>query len=270
MNAPNVPLRLDLSFELPGSPEQVWDAIATSGGISSWFIDTEIDERLGGAVRFSMGPEAESAGSITGWDPPHRVAYVEPEWADLSGHGGAAVTPLTTEFLVEAQSGGTCVVRVVSSAFGTGAEWEREFFAEMERGWPPFFANLRLYLAEFAGQRATTLRVSVERPGCSAEALFAGLRTALGAEEPGQPIDAQGLRGELASVTDAGIVVRVTEPERGYFLFSSHESEAGATFWLAGYLFSAGAAAYVERERQGWQEWLGRVPVETVGAAARG
>ena len=46
---------------------------------------------------------------------------------------GAPVTPLATEFLVEAQSGGTCVLRVVSSAFGTGADWEQEFFDEMER-----------------------------------------------------------------------------------------------------------------------------------------
>ncbi len=270
MNAPNVALRLDLSFELPGSPEQVWDAVATAGGISSWFIDTEMDERLGGVVRFLMGPESESAGSITGWDPPHRVAYVEPDWADLTGHGGAAVTPLTTEFLVEAQSGGTCVVRVVTSAFGTGAEWEGEFFAEMERGWAPFFENLRLYLAEFAGQRASTLRVSVERPGCSAAAVLAAVRAGLGADEPGQPIDGRGLRGELASVSDAGIVVRVTGPERGYFLFSSHESADGAMVWLAGYLFSAGAAAYVERERQGWLEWLGALEVETVEAPARG
>ena len=27
---PDVPLRLELSFELPGTPEQVWDAIATA------------------------------------------------------------------------------------------------------------------------------------------------------------------------------------------------------------------------------------------------
>ena len=34
MTTPDVPLRMELTFELPGTPEQVWDAIATANGIS--------------------------------------------------------------------------------------------------------------------------------------------------------------------------------------------------------------------------------------------
>jgi uncharacterized protein YndB with AHSA1/START domain len=261
MNAPHVPLRLDLSFELAGSPEQVWDAIATARGISSWFIATEMDERLGGAIRFLMGPGEETAGTITGWDPPHRFAIAEPDWASLSGHDGAAVTPLATEFLVEAQSGGTCVVRVVSSAFGTGADWEGEFFAEMERGWAPFFDNLRLYLAEFPGQYATTMRVMAPLPVKPPEAI-AAVRRALGDADPGQPVEVHGLRGEVASVSDVAVVVRVTAPERGYFLFYGYdEPNGGSVVGLAGYLFSPGAAAYAERESAAWSEWLAALDV---------
>ena len=60
--------------------------------------------------------------------PARRIAYEE-DWASLVGHPGADVTPLATEFLVEARSGGTCVVRVVTSAFGTGADWEDDVLA---------------------------------------------------------------------------------------------------------------------------------------------
>ncbi|HWC68508.1 MAG TPA: hypothetical protein VG478_10610, partial [Acidimicrobiales bacterium] len=121
---PDTPLRMELTFELPGTAEQIWDAIATGNGISSWFLPTDVEEREGGAVCFHMG-ETDSPGTVTGWEPPHRFAIVEPDWAQLTGHDVSSVTPLATEFLVEAQSGGTCIVRVISSAFGTGADWEQ-------------------------------------------------------------------------------------------------------------------------------------------------
>ncbi|MET1002093.1 MAG: SRPBCC domain-containing protein, partial [Acidimicrobiia bacterium] len=127
MTTPDRPLRMELTFEMPGTAEQVWDAIATANGISSWFMPTDMESRVGGAVCFHMGEDA-SEGTITEFDAPRRIVYEEPDWAGLSGHKGAEVTPLVSEFIVEAQAGGTCVVRVVSSAFGTGADWEQEFF----------------------------------------------------------------------------------------------------------------------------------------------
>jgi uncharacterized protein YndB with AHSA1/START domain len=148
MTTPDVPHRFELTVEVPGTPEQVWDAIATANGISSWMLPTELEEREGGTVVFHMGPEMSSKGTVTGWDPPRRLVYEEPEWYALVDQE-PNVTPLVSEFLVEATSGGTCVVRVVSSAFGTGADWEGEFFADMAKGWTPMFDHLRLYLTHF-------------------------------------------------------------------------------------------------------------------------
>ena len=74
MTTPDVPLRMELTFELPGTAEQVWDAIATANGISSWFVRTDLEEREGGRIVMHMGPDAESPGTVTGWDPPHRFA----------------------------------------------------------------------------------------------------------------------------------------------------------------------------------------------------
>ena len=127
---PNVPYRLEFSVEVPGTPEQVWQAIATAKGMSAWFLPTEMEEREGGSLHISMGPEMGSDGRITGWDPPRRIAYEE-DWAALMGKDPEALSPLTSEFLVEAQSGGTCIVRVTSSGFGTGAAWESEFWDDM-------------------------------------------------------------------------------------------------------------------------------------------
>ncbi len=60
--------------EVPGTPEQVWEAIATGPGISAWFVSTEVDGRPGGAVTSSFGPGMDSLSTITAWEPPHRFA----------------------------------------------------------------------------------------------------------------------------------------------------------------------------------------------------
>src|SRR4029078_873903 len=73
--------------------------------------------------------------------------------------------------------GGTCIVRVTSSGFGTGAAWESEFWDDMGLNWMPFFDNLRLYLSHFPGQEATQLEVTASHPG-DAETLWSTLHDA--------------------------------------------------------------------------------------------
>ena len=264
---PNVPLRMEISVELPNAPEDVWEAIATANGVSSWFLPTELEEREGGRVVFHMG-ESSSEGTVTAWEPPRRLVYEEPDWAELGGHAGAPVTPLVTEFLVEAQSGGSCVVRVVSSAFGTGAEWEREFISDMETSWRPFFDNLRLYLARFPGQQVTTMSVDAQLTG-SADDVWATLRQQLGATAVGTTIDAHGLRGRVERISPSEgpneLLVSLDEPVPGFLELLAHDMGDGKSMvQLEGYLFSKDAPAYVERERSAWKDWLVQVAALSV------
>ncbi len=85
---PNVPYRLEFSVEVPGTVEQVWEAVATAKGMSAWFLPTELEEHVGGSLHFSMGPEMGSDGRITGWEPLRRIEYQE-DWSDLMGVGPA-------------------------------------------------------------------------------------------------------------------------------------------------------------------------------------
>ena len=41
---------VQVEVEVPGTPEQVWQAIATGPGVSAWFVPTEVDGRVGGTV----------------------------------------------------------------------------------------------------------------------------------------------------------------------------------------------------------------------------
>lgn len=135
---------VEAEVEVPGSPEEVWDAIATGNGISSWFVPTTSDEGVGGEVVSSFGPGMDSIAKITKWDPP-RSFVAETE----EGPGTVA-----TEWIVEARGGGNCVVRVVHRWFADTDDWDGEFEGHAY-GWASsFFRMLRLYLNHFAGRRS--------------------------------------------------------------------------------------------------------------------
>lgn len=154
--------RMERTYEIDVTPEQVWDAIATAEGISTWMVPTRLDQQTGGEVSFDHG-DFVSNGYVTDYSPPRRFAYEEPwpmteemrDWvATVAGHEPptdhdlSLLTPIATEFLVESASGGSCVIRVVTSAFGSGADWENEFFAEMVDGWASILDNLVKLLEE--------------------------------------------------------------------------------------------------------------------------
>ena len=259
---PDVPLRAEFSVEVPGTPDQVWAALATAGGISSWFLPTDIEEREGGALLFHMG-EDSSPGTVTGWDPPRRLAYAEPEWARLAGQPDTPVTPMVSEFLVEARSGGTCVVRVVSSAFGTGADWEREFFQDVVRYWKPFFDHqLRLYLGRYAGERATTVEVAANLPAGDGAAVRSAMARSLGVDAVGQPVEALGLTGTVEEIGDPYLIVDVSEPVPGYVSFLGMDGgDGGASAQIGAWLFGAGAEAFAAKAEPEWQAWLQQLVV---------
>src|SRR5262249_36977307 len=112
---------VQVEVEVPGTPEEVWQAIATGPGVSSWFVPTEIEERDGRpvAVKAHFGPGMDSHATVTAWEPPHRFAAE-------SGDLGPNAPPIGTEWIVEARSGGTCVVRVVHSLFASTDDWDNQ------------------------------------------------------------------------------------------------------------------------------------------------
>lgn len=155
--------RMERTYRVPATPEEVWEAIATAEGISSWMAPTRLDPRVGGEVSFDFG-DLTSTGVVTDYTRPVRFAYEEPwplaerpedvtpgmaRWLESIGvplseacDGLRKASPVATEFLVESASGGSCVIRVVTSAYGSGADWENEFFAEMAAGFTPMLDRL--------------------------------------------------------------------------------------------------------------------------------
>jgi uncharacterized protein YndB with AHSA1/START domain len=151
---------VEAEVEVPGTPEEVWQTIATGPGISSWFVPSTIEERVDGIATSNFGPGMESVATIKTWEPPHRFVA---EMLD----GPRAVA---TEWIVEARSGGTCVVRVVHSWFASNDDWDNQFEGHTH-GWRAFFRILRLYLTYFRGQPCSAFQLFSRADGRSSASL---------------------------------------------------------------------------------------------------
>ena len=247
-----------LEVEVPGTPEEVWQTIATGPGITSWLFPTEVEERPDGAIAFHMGEGMDSHGTVTAWEPPGRFAYEEHAWA-------SGAPPLATEFTVEARSGGTCTVRVVHSLFASGGDWDDEL-SGFESGWPPFFRLLQLYLAHFRGQRAAALRIM----GASAVPVpeaFASLTGLLGLDGAavGRTCRTSGvstppLAGTVERLGSTGrgrdLVLRLDEPAPGTALLGAHAWGGRVFVSVHLYVFAPGGREVVSREEPRWRAWM--------------
>jgi uncharacterized protein YndB with AHSA1/START domain len=249
---------VEVQIEVPGTPEEVWEAIATGPGISSWFVPSEVEGREGGTVRQRHGADMDYSGTIFAWDPPRRFGHGDPgERRD----GEVSFDGLADEFLVEARSGGTCIVRVVTSGFGSGAEWD-EAIEGVKNGWGSALNNLRLYLEHFRGRPAASISLGGAVAGSPDEAwatLLDGL--GLGEVEVGRHVTASGdgvppLAGAIDRAGAGELTVVLEEPAPGVAaLYAGGPHETTYAF-VRLYLFGDDAGAIAAREEPAWRAWL--------------
>src|SRR5437762_13045812 len=206
---------VQVEVEVPGTPEEVWQAIATGPGISSWFVPTEFEERDGRpvAVTLNFGPGMESRSVVTAWDPPRMFA--------AQGEGWGGSPPIADEWTVEARAGGVCVVRVVNSLFASTDDWDKQLDGA-ESGWPGAFRILRIYLTHFRGQRSAFMQFMAPVAGTAAEAL-ATMTAALGLTGVGAgqhwavPAGVPALGGVVEQINQSpqGALLRLDQPGPG-------------------------------------------------------
>ena len=74
---------VQVEVKVPGTPEEVWQAIATGPGISAWFVPTVFDEQDGQPVTVTLdfGPGMQSTSTVTAWEPPRKWAAQSDGWA---------------------------------------------------------------------------------------------------------------------------------------------------------------------------------------------
>jgi len=250
---PAVPRSIELEVEVVGTPEEVWTAIATGPGISSWYVPHTVEEREGGAAMasFGPGPEMQIPGRVAAWEPPRRIVF----------DGGEDAGGLAFEWLVEARDQGTCVVRLVNTGFGDGEPWDDQYDGMVE-GWQLFLFNLQLHLEHFRGRTATAVLPMAMWAG-PRDATWAALTDGLGlpaAPAVGDRVatsgDAPALAGTVLRSAPRHLALLLDAPAPGTaFIAAEGDGEVvGVSVWS--YLYGdEGAAAAAESEPR-WWAWL--------------
>jgi uncharacterized protein YndB with AHSA1/START domain len=247
---------VQVEVEVPGTPEEVWQAIATGPGISSWFVATEFEEIDGKpvAVRFNFGPGMAPRSPVTDWDPPRMFA--------AQGEGWDGSPPIATEWNVVARANGACLVRVVNSLVSSTDDWDKHLEATA-LGWPAFFRTLGIYLRHFRGQRSAILQLVTPVPGTEAEAWDA-LTAAMGLQglSVGQhwaaPAGVPALSGvaEYASESPYDILLRLDKPGSGVLALGAFSFADQSMVAMNFYHYGDLASETVARETPVWQAWI--------------
>lgn len=256
---------IQVEIEVPGTPEEVWQAIATGPGISSWFVPAEFEEKNGKpvAVKMTFAPGMESNATVTAWDPPRKWIAEAEGWMP-------GMPSMANEWSVEARGGGVCIVRIVNSLFASTDDWDNQLEGT-EHGWPAFFRTLRIYLTHFRGQRSASMKWMAPVAGTEAEAWDA-LTAAVGLKgvNVGQrwtaPAGVPPFSGVVEYLTQSpnDALLRVDKPGPGVAALGTINCGGPIMVALNFYLYGDQAAGTVAREQPLWDAWFQkRFPMPT-------
>jgi uncharacterized protein YndB with AHSA1/START domain len=258
---------VQVEVEVPGTPEEVWQAIATGPGISAWFVPTRSEERQGGQLVSNFGPGMDCPATITTWQPP-KCFVAESEM------GPPGSPKMATEWSVEARAGGKCVVRVVHSLFASTDDWDNQLDG-LEQGWPTYFRILRMYLADFKGMPCSAMQFvafSSDSESKTWEKLGGELRLLKVVQ--GQKWSAPDGFPRMTGVVDSlgqgmhsnTVLLRLDTPARGSAYIGAISCGGMVQVYMAVYLYGANARPAVERDEPIWQTWMGeRFPMPQMG-----
>lgn len=247
---------VEMEVVVPGTPEQVWQAVATGPGYTAWFTRTEIEERIGGTILFDLGPYGSSKGEVTIWEPPFRFGYVEREWSE-------GAPPVETGITMTSRPDGKCLFRMTHSLIASTDDWDASLEG-FETGWPGFFEVLRLYLTHFAGSPAASCHAmtSVEAPQLEVwkrltEAL--GLAAANVGEERTTP-EPERLAGTVERVQQSDreryVLLRLTAPAPGVALIGTYRMGNATNASIVLYFYGDNAAQTADAAKEKWASWL--------------
>jgi uncharacterized protein YndB with AHSA1/START domain len=248
---------IEMELVLPGTPEQIWEALATGAGNTAWFTRVTVEERVGGRIHFDFGPNGTSTGEVTAWEPPRLFGYVERDWS-------AGAPPVATEITITGRGGDRTVVRMVHSLFSTSDDWDDQLEG-FEKGWPFFFDVLRVYLSHFAGQPAASFMVAANVDGDHLEVWkrlteSMGLAGANVGERVATAAEPERMSGvvERARQTrdDRFVLMRLEGPTPGIAAFATYPAGSQVTVSIGRYLYGPDAAARAGAAERQWRAWL--------------
>jgi uncharacterized protein YndB with AHSA1/START domain len=233
--------------ELPGSPQEVWDAFTVH--TTGWYWKIEYDSRVGGAER-GLTP---GGGAVAVWDPPRR--FVTRSQGDGDGFN-------QLDYRIEPRGAGTYLRYVHRGVIAENYDLELD---ACRRHTTFYYHSLAEYLRHFSGRDAAY--ISAEAPASSASGGFAAMRRALNVPEEVAVGDR--VRLEPAGLDPIeGVVDYATSPFLGVRSADALYRFYGRDAWgwpvgVAHHLFAEDADEAVSQ--RAWSAWLdGVFAVEAV------
>ena len=248
---------VEMEFIALGTPEQVWQAMATGPGNTAWFTKTEIDEKVGGEIQFDFGSNGLSKGEVTTWQPPHQFGYVEHEWSE-------GAPPVATEITITSRSGDRCIVRMVHSLFSTTDDWDDQLEG-FESGWPGFFEVLRVYLAHFAGKPGASIRIDADAAAGGLEEWSKIMKSLnLAGANVSERRESSARAPRFAGVIEhvhqdpkgKDVMIRLEQPCDGIALVGYYPWDKAGRIAISIYAYGAEAAKKADSMKNEWGPWL--------------
>ncbi|GAA2088870.1 MULTISPECIES: SRPBCC family protein [Brevibacterium] len=244
-----------------GSVDAAWEAVATGEGVGAWFVPAVVGTAPGEEFTTRHGDFGDSHGTLTAFEAPHRLAYVEnepelPEWH----------TEVTVEALPAGPDGAEQVRVTLTSGFPEDGAAHADVVESTLPGWHGALTNLGEYLEHFAPAATSQLLVQRERTAGRGEDSPAAAASGL-AGEPGTVAEAVvgGTGEESASVRVAGTVLaceddvvslRLTDPCPGLLEVGEFTYGDSRHVMVRGYLYGEEGAAALAPLTAAWQEWV--------------
>jgi uncharacterized protein YndB with AHSA1/START domain len=138
----------------------VWKALTEADELVRWFpLDARVKPGAGGSVWMSWQELYEGESEIDIWEPERHLRLRFPR------HGPLV---MATDYHLQAR-GGSTVLRVVTSGFGSGADWD-VMYGGVSRGWDFELISLAHYLERHPGvdRRVAWARATVAGPASQA------------------------------------------------------------------------------------------------------
>ena len=257
--------RVDVEIEVPVAPEEAFEAVATGAGISAWFVRTEVDGRVGGAI---VPPPRDRRPLHRGDDRRLRaaapLAYSEAGWSPR-----ASRTPIpssrSSSWRRAAAARASCAsCRAASAGPRAGRRRSRRSPRAGARRSARCGATSRTSRA-----RPRAPSASARRRARRARSIWEQLTEALGLPADaavGDRVSArlpggQALAGTLEDAAPRSYTILLDEPGRGIgYVGVGGPGEATFVFVRA-QLFGPDAPALAERAQADWAAWLESRPV---------
>ncbi|GJF31175.1 hypothetical protein KNE206_38750 [Kitasatospora sp. NE20-6] len=233
--------------DLPATPEQVWDAVATGAGNLGWLYPMEVEPRVGGKA-------TRGDSTVVAWEPPRHFAVRATQDGGFSN---------TLTYRIEPADDGTSRLRMGIHWVHTGVvddTWRWDAKSDAAEKHVDFYQHgLAEYLRHFAGRPAVYARA--QRPGPTDDpADFAALRRHLGLPEDAVVGDRLPLRvpgrdgGPEEVVVDwlSTDFVGLRGPDALYRFFNG--STWNVPIWLGHHLFAEDADE--QTAAKAWTAWL--------------